>query len=165
MIANDLFALDDSSCCSTDSEESEYDSLDACLDAFSLAEYIRSQGNCNKRQRTGHVPEDLRPLAFVRFNTRLGKAKPITIKALLDSGASELLIAMKHTKNLRVKTVNAKGTVWSTPAGELKTNHRVKSQFTIPELQDKKLIEWNLHVAEDMGTYDMIIGKDILSFL
>ena len=41
---------------------------------------------------------------------------------------------------------------------------KVKSQFTIPELQEKKLIKWNLHVAEDMGAYDIIIGRDILSF-
>jgi len=27
------------------------------------------------------------------------------------------------------------------------------------------VIEWNLHVAESMGAYDMIIGRDILSFL
>ena len=41
----------------------------------------------------------------------------------------------------------------------------VKIQFTIPELQDKKLLEWEVHVAENMGAYDMIIGRDILTFL
>ena len=41
----------------------------------------------------------------------------------------------------------------------------VKLQFTIPELQDKKLLEWEVHVAENMGAYDMIIGRDILTFL
>ena len=35
----------------------------------------------------------------------------------------------------------------------------------MPELQDKTLIEWNLHAAEDMGAHDMIIGRDTLSFL
>ena len=148
---------------SSDDEETEFDSLDECLDAHSLAEYIRSQNN--KRQRIGNVKKDLRPLAFIRFNTRRGKAKPVTIRALLDSGASESLIAAKHAQKLRVKPSNTKGTVWSTPAGELRTNCKVKAQFTIPELQDKKLIEWDLHVAPDMGAYDMIIGRDILSFL
>ena len=28
-----------------------------------------------------------------------------------------------------------------------------------------KLIEWNVHVTKDLGNYDMIIGRDILSFL
>ena len=45
------------------------------------------------------------------------------------------------------------------------TNQKVKAQFTIPELQDRKVIEWNLHVTKDMKNYDMIIGRDMLSFL
>ena len=81
---------------------------------------------------------DLRPMAFVRFNTRLGKAKPVTIRALLDSGASESLVLEKHTDKLRVKELKTKGTVWSTPAGELHTHSKTKAQFTIPELQDKR---------------------------
>ena len=104
-------------------------------------------------------------MAFVRFNTRLGKAKPVTIRALLDSGASESLVLEKHTDKLRVKELKTKGTVWSTPAGELHTHSKTKAQFTIPELQDKKLIEWTFHVTKDMGAYDMIIGRDIMSFL
>jgi hypothetical protein len=66
---------------------------------------------------------------------------------------------------LRVKNSNKTATVWSTPGGDLCTSSKVKGQFTIPELQDKKLIEWILHVAENMGAYDMIIGQDILLFL
>lgn len=107
----------------------------------------------------------MRPLAFVRFNTRLGKPEPVTIRALLDSGASESLINKKHVKHLRVKKTSKSSTVWSTPAGDMQTSQKVKAQFTIPELQEKKLIEWNLHVAENMGAYDMIIGRDIMSFL
>ena len=38
------------------------------------------------------------------------------------------------------------------------TKHNVKTEFTIPELHDDKLIKWKLHVAEDLGEYDMIIG-------
>ena len=146
------------------SSDEEYNSLDECLDAYSLAEYIRSQGN-TKRQRVGNMDKDLRPLAFVRFNTRLGKAKPVTIRALLDSGASESLVTTKCVEKLRVKSTNATPTVWSTPAGDMKTHSKVKAQFTIPELQEKKLIEWKLHVADNMGAYDMIIGRDIMSFL
>jgi hypothetical protein len=84
----ELFALDeilardsdsnssdeDSSCstteCSTSSEEEDFDSLEECLEAYSLAEYIRSQNNPNKRQRVeDYVDKDMRTLAFVRFNT------------------------------------------------------------------------------------------------
>ena len=45
------------------------------------------------------------------------------------------------------------------------TDQKVKSQFTFPELQDDKLIEWNIHVAKELGNYDMIIGRDLLQFL
>ena len=40
-----------------------------------------------------------------------------------------------------------------------------KAQFTLPELHDDKLLEWNVHVTKDPGNCDMIIGRDILSFL
>ena len=58
-----------------------------------------------------------------------------------------------------------RGTTWSAPAGELKTQRKVMAQFILPELQDKQLIEWNLHAAEDMGVHDMTIGRERLSFL
>ena len=40
-----------------------------------------------------------------------------------------------------------------------------KAQFTLPELHDDKLLEWNACVTKDLGNYNMIIGRDILSFL
>jgi Aspartyl protease len=101
----------------------------------------------------------MRPLAFARFNTKLGKPAPVTIRVLLDSGASEWLINAKYVKHLRVKKASKSSTVWSTPAGEMKTLlvSQVKApQFTIPKLQEKKLLEWNLHV---------IIGRDIMNVL
>jgi transposase InsO family protein len=104
-------------------------------------------------------------MAFVRFNTRLGKAKPVTLRALLDSGGSETIVSTKYVKNLRMKTYQQETTVWTTPGGEMTTNRKVKSQFTIPELHDDRLIEWNMHVTDDLGAYDIIIGRDILNFL
>jgi hypothetical protein len=88
-MSNDSNSSDkDSSCCSTTSLASskgeDFDSLDECLEAYSLAKYIQSQHNKNKRQQVDdYVDQDMRPLAFVRFNTSLGKPKPVTIKALL----------------------------------------------------------------------------------
>ena len=166
----ELFALeDDSTCCSTDSESSDedtvYDSLDECLDAYNLAEYIRSQNNPAKRQHIGYADKDLRPTVFVRLNIGLGTPEAKTILCLVDSGSSGTLIAEKHTKKLRVRQSNNKPTVWSTPAGEMTTRDKTKLQFTMPELHDKRLIEWNCHVIKDMGNYDMIIGRDLMSFL
>ena len=45
------------------------------------------------------------------------------------------------------------------------TSTTVKTQFTIPELHDSWMIEWELHVTKDLGAYDMIIGQDFLQFL
>ena len=138
------------------------DSLDSCLENYSLA-YIQSQPN--KRRKLDHAQQDVRPLVFVRFNASLGKAKPVTIRALLDSGASESLVSQKHVKKLRIKKAGKSSTAWSTPGGDMTTNQKVKAQFSIPELQDKKLIEWDPHVAKDMNNYDMIIGRDLVFFL
>ena len=148
MITNfDLYTTDDVSCsstkCSSSADEEEFQSLDECLDAYSLAQYIRSQQNKNKRQRVSYTDEDLRPMAFVRLNTSLGKPSPVTIRALLDSGASESLVTTMYVKKLCVKQAQTSTTVWTTPAGEMTTRNKVKAQFTIPELQEKRLVEWN----------------------
>ena len=167
-VIEQLFALDDDDSCSDTASLTtcdEFDSLDACLDAYNLGTYIRSQTNPNKRQRVGPVPADMRPLAFARLNTSLGKPEPKTIKVLLDSGASESLVTAEHVKKLRARGSKTKPTTWTTPAGEMTTQSKVKVQFTLPELQENKLIEWNVHVVDNMGAYDMIIGRDIMSFL
>jgi hypothetical protein len=44
-------------------------------------------------------------------------------------------------------------------------NSKCKSQFCIPELEDKILLEYNLNVANTLVGYDMIIGHDILEDL
>ena len=169
LLEKELFAIsdDDSSICSSEQSmfsTQEYASLDDFLDGHSIAQLVR--GPPRKKQRTDSVDHrDRKPIAFVRFNARRGKLKPITIKALLDSGASESLVDEKFTKKLKVKIDQVNRTTWSTPGGAMTTNRKAKAQFTLPELHDDKLIEWNLHVSKSLGNYDMILGRDLLEFL
>ena len=95
----DLCALSDIDDVSTSSSEDNptFKDLDECLDSYIMGRDIQSQSKPTKRRRTGYIDKDLRPLAFVRFNTRQGKPKPVTIRALLDSGASESLVSSRFS--------------------------------------------------------------------
>ena len=171
----ELFAFDDSSCSSSDSEDSDegFDDIDTCLDAareqhkelFFVKNLVKGHNKNNhdtKRQKT----VDNKPIVFVRFNTRMGgRPQPVTVKALLDSVGTASLVTEKYAEKLRVKKYTTSTTVWSTPGGELKTNKKVKSQFMIPELHDNRLIEHDFHVTKSLGNYDMIIGRDVMEEL
>jgi len=165
----EIFALDstndnDSSSMSS-SSTTIFETLDDCVnesyesETTPLANLIR--GHPIKQSKTA----DLQPIAFVRFTTSLGKPKPVTTKALLDSGGSESLVTKKFLKNLRLKKSSNSSTTWTTPGGEMRTNQKVKAQFTMPELHEDRLIEWNLHIVKALGKHDMTIGGDILQFL
>ena len=101
----------------------------------------------------------------MRFNSRLGKAKPITLKCLLDTGASGSLIAQKHAKKLRLKKLSKSSALWTTPSGNLSTSQKAQCTFMLPEFHRDRVVEWDLHLSTSLGAYDMIIGRDILSGL
>jgi hypothetical protein len=117
-------------------------------------------GNPKKHRKS----KDLKPMVFITFNTSRGKPKPVTIQVLLNSGASRSLIHKKFARKLKLKTSKS-STKWTTAAGDLTMNSKYKSQFCIPELEDKILLEYNLNVANTLVGYDMIIGCDILEDL
>jgi transposase InsO family protein len=154
-------------------KEETYDSLDNCLDValknsddlFSVAQLVRGHQQSQpspKKQKT----KDVRPLAYVRFNSRLGKAKPITLRCLLDTGASGSLIAAKHATKLRAKELPGQKTVWTTPGGELTTSKKCQCTFLMPEFHRDRVIEWDINISSmDLGAHDMIIGRDILQGL
>ena len=144
------------------------DTVDDCInealakstDLFSFGNLVRGQPP-RKRQKI----VDLKPVVFVRFNSRMGKAKPVTLKCLLDTGATASLVDIKHAKKLRHKKLPGTKTVWTTPGGNLSTTHRAQCTFLIPEFHTDRIIEWDLHMSSSLGAYDMIIGRDILKDL
>jgi hypothetical protein len=108
--------------------------------------------------------QDVRPLAYVRFNPRLGKAKPITLKCSLDSGASGIILAGKYANKLRLKPNRDTKMVWTTPSGNMTTStKKSRCTFVLPEFHRDRVIEWDINISSgSLGAHDMIIGRDIL---
>ena len=50
-------------------------------------------------------------------------------------------------------------------SGSYECTERVTTQLSLPELHDDRMIEWDFHLADDLGNYDMIIGRDLLQEL
>ena len=48
---------------------------------------------------------------------------------------------------------------------KLTTSKIIKAKVIFSELQPDKVIKWDQHIAKTLGSYDMIIGQDILQFL
>ena len=64
-------------------------------------------------------------------------------------------------------TKTAKATCWNTKAGIFETNKTCKVQFTSPEFDTQKLIEWKMHVDDSTTSnlYDMMIKTDLMTEL
>ena len=126
----------------------------------SILDVVRGRTSPIKKRKKTHLV----PLTFLKFDTRSsGKGKPVTIKALLDSGGSGTIVSHKFATKL--KRVRATPTRWSTPSGLMTTNEVVKIRMEFDEFIPGRKIHWKAHVAKDLGAYDMIIGRDLLSDL
>ena len=147
----------------------EYNSLDEAIDdavldhpdLLSVSKLVRGR---NPPPQKKQKVSDKKPVVAVEFNTKRGKAKPVILKALLDSGGSGTIVLEKHAKKLRVKKTPSK-TVWTTPAGKLVTDSKCLALFRLPELHEDRILEFNIHMAKNLGAYDMIIGRDLMADL
>jgi hypothetical protein len=85
-----------------------FESFDECLN-FAVEQQVESNYSIKallagqptiKRSKSEH----LQPTVFIKLNSRAsGKPKVITLKALLDTGASATILKMEHAKKLKVK--------------------------------------------------------------
>jgi hypothetical protein len=65
----------------------------------------------------------------------------------------------------KLKKTKAPPTNWTTKAGNLKTDQKVKVKFMLPAFHENRDIEWTCYVDEsddNLSRYDMIIGRDLI---
>ena len=83
------------------------------------------------------------PIIFVKLVIPVGKndgqSKTRLVKALVDSGASESILAKAKADKLTVN-MTKKEQQWSTAAGILTTNTKIATSFSFPEQHANKLI-------------------------
>lgn len=145
-----------------------YDSLDSCIDyrvtrdAYLLQKQLKRQSLSSTNKK--HKKQHLVPISFCRLHSPTGTDSFVDAKGLLDSGGSGCLIAKHLTQNLPVITP-ASAAQFLTAAGTYTSQGLVHLKFSMPELHHDRLIEWQFHVAENLGAYDLIIGRDLMQEL
>ena len=90
------------------------------------------------------------------------RKKKGTLRVLLDSGASSSLVArgIVHTHRLKAKREH---TSFNTAAGTFNTVAYTTLDLLLPEFSESRKITWGFHVHPGkLGSYDMIIGRDLL---
>ena len=108
-------------------------------------------------------------IIFVKLVIPAGKkdihSKTRLIKSLVDSGASESILAKTKVDKLPVKnTKNERQRSMAT--GVLTTNTKTATTFSFPELHANRLINQSPHVVDlNIDRYDMIIGRDLIRSL
>ena len=125
--------------------------------------FTRKYHTNSSEKQFEQIKQRLVPLTFGRKNSTRGKPTPVNIRILFDSGGSGTVLSKKFAKKLRqdkCPTVE-----WTTMAGKVSTSKKAKVQFSLPEFFEDRLIEWRVHLADSLGNYDMIIGRDMLSEL
>ena len=122
----------------------------------SIRTYLKSHEN--KRQKI--EPITLVPITFVELKVKREKDNYATLKTLLDSGASSTLITAKAVKHL--KTTTCEKNTFNCVAGDFSSKGKCNVRFKMAEFNPTATICHKAHVAENLGNYDMIIGRELL---
>ena len=145
-----------------------YNNLDKALHDAHLLNTMRKLSKMvnqtKSKKKLKHI--HFSPIIFVKLVIPAGKkdrqSKNRLVKALVDSGPSESILAKAKADKLPVKKTK-KEWQWSTAAGVLTTSTKIATSFSFPELHANKLINQSLHVVDlNIYRYDMIIGRDLI---
>ena len=147
---------------------SSFNSLDSCIeyrvqhDAYLLQRELKRQSlsSTTKKPKVQHLV----PISFCQLHETTGTNKLTDAKALLDSGGSGCLITKQLAEHLP-KTTPASAVQFLTAAGTYTSQGIVQLQFSMPELNHDRVIDWKFHVADNLGAYDLIIGRDLMQEL
>ena len=96
------------------------------------------------------------------IHTRRGKAKFKIFRIIFDSGYSPTIVIRRLVNNLGLE--KDAPMQWNKQAGNIKTNIKVKTYFTLPALNANNVVTWDCHVYDSAkGRHNMILVQDILT--
>ena len=112
-----------------------------------------------------------RPRPIGKLNIRQTSSHKITVlheglKVLYDSGCSHTMIRKDYTNHCKRLRSNKKEQTFITAAGAFVSAGKAIVEFSLPDLNDSKVIKWPCYLddANDMS-YDVIIGRDLMTKL
>ena len=140
-----------------------FSTIDDCLNKHTLYSTFctNAAGHSCKKTRTG---DKYSPIVYALLQSSLGKEKRTTVKVLLGSGASHMIVSKHCVRKLLRKKVSA--AKWHTAAGTFSTKFKSEIKFQLPELVPTVDITTSAYVYEGkMHDYDIIVGRDLLNEL
>lgn len=118
-------------------------------------------GRQQKKRKVAHLTPILQ--AYLSM-ARRGKPKPQWVTCLLDSGSGATLKSRECAKRLKLKTRKAKKS-FRTAGGVTTATELVQTEFRLPELSQMMLIDFDMYVMDNLCSYDVIIGRDLMAKL
>ncbi len=118
-----------------------------------------------KKQKQSHLSTIT--VGWIQTKENPTKGKHLQkMNILFDSGCGATLVKEAFLRKLTQQRTSK--TTWTTKAGSFTTSRKCKCKFTLPEFHEYWKIEWKMCVDESevvLGTYNMIIGKDLIKAL
>jgi Retroviral aspartyl protease len=110
-------------------------------------------GHSQKKQQL----EQALPVITGLLQSRLHPSHARRIQFLLDSGASQSIVHKTMVTD-HVLIPQSKSTTWNTVAGTIQMMVKTTITFKFPTLHETRTIETEIHVANSINIYDMIVG-------